>query len=116
MIKYDRRDNKMTLSCFIVNTLLKINAQIIKRYITNTAYLPLELVISEKMQKCRILTSLSQCGAYPQIPGRGLTGMTASFSYRGDVRTQSSVVRPWYFSLTSSVILSDCGRAAARSR
>ena len=43
---------------------------------------------------CRILTSLSQCGAYPQIPGRGLTGMTASFSYRGDVRTQSSVVRP----------------------
>ena len=53
---------------------------------------------------------------YPQIPGRDGTGMTASFSYRGDVRTQSSVVRPWYYSRTSSVILSDCGRAAARSR
>ena len=65
---------------------------------------------------CRILTSLSQCGAYPQIPGRGRTGMTASFSYRGDVSTQSSVVRPWYYSHTSSVILSDCGRAVARSR
>ena len=65
---------------------------------------------------CRILTSLSQCGAYPQIPGRGRTGMTASFPYRGDVRTQSSVVRPWYYSRTSSVILSDCGRAVARSR
>ena len=35
-------------------------------------------------EACRILTSLSQCGAHPQIPGRGLTGMTASFSYRGD--------------------------------
>ena len=69
-----------------------------------------------KVKVCRILTSLSQCGAYPQIPGRGRTGMTASFSYRGDVRTQSSVVRPWYYSRTSSVILSDCGRAAARSR
>ena len=34
--------------------------------------------------------------------------MTASLSYRGDVRTQSSVVRPWYYSRTSSVILSDC--------
>ena len=46
---------------------------------------------------CRILTSLSQCGSYPQIPGRRLTGMTASLSYRGDVRTQSSVVRPLVF-------------------
>ena len=41
--------------------------------------------------------------------------MTASFSYRGDVRTKSSVVRPWYYSRTSSVILSDCGRAVARA-
>ena len=46
---------------------------------------------------CRILTSLSQRGSYPQIPGRRLTGMTASLSYRGDVRTQSSVVRPLVF-------------------
>ena len=47
---------------------------------------------------CRILTSLSQCGSYPQIPGSRLTGMTASLSYRGDVRTLSSVVRPLVFS------------------
>ena len=48
-------------------------------------------------QACRILTSLNQCGSHPQIPGRSLTGMTASLSYCGDVRTQSSVVRPLVF-------------------
>ena len=52
---------------------------------------------SSGMYCCMILTSLSQCGSYPQIPGRRLTGMTASLSYRGDVRTQSSVVRPLVF-------------------
>ena len=46
---------------------------------------------------CRILTSLNQCGSHPQIPGRSLTGMTASLSYCGDVCTQSSVVRPLVF-------------------
>ena len=40
---------------------------------------------------CRILTSFSYCGGYPQPPGRGGMGMTASFPYLGDGCTNYNV-------------------------
>ena len=66
-------------------------------YMSHTAYMYRLMLSKDKASFCRILTPLNQCGSHPQIPGRSLTGMTASLSYCGDVRTQSSVVRPLVF-------------------
>ena len=56
-----------------------------------------------------------KCGSYPRFPGRENLWTTASFRYFGAGRSGPEPMRPWYFSRTSDITLSDCGRAVGRS-